>query len=117
MKHEKLLIKIARKGQGLGGVYVGRPTPLGNPFRLFREEDRNKVVDQYATWLDEQVRRGNPAVTQALEELYRMLKRRGDITLLCFCAPQRCHAEVIAERLRLMAKAEGTEVEVRVMGR
>jgi len=116
-RNEKLLIRIARKGQGLGGVYVGRPTPLGNPFRLLREEDRDEVVARYATWLKEQIRRGNPAVTQALEELYRTLKRRGNITLVCFCAPRRCHAEVIAEKLKLMAEAEGLQAEVRVVGR
>ncbi len=117
MKHEKLLIKVARKGQGLQGFYVGRPTPLGNPFRLEREDQREKVVRRYAVWLDEQVRQGNPAVVQTLGELYRRLKRQGTLTLVCFCAPRRCHAEVIAEKLRLMAEAEGLQAEVRVVGR
>jgi hypothetical protein len=115
--NQKLLIQVARKGQGIQGVYVGRPTPLGNPFRLLREEDRDEVVARYATWLKEQLRRGNPEVIRALEELYRTLKRRGSITLVCFCAPRRCHAEVIAEKLRLMAEAEGLQAEVRVVGR
>jgi hypothetical protein len=114
---EKLVIKVARKGQGLGGVYVGRPTPLGNPFRLLREEDRDEVVARYATWLERELRRGNREVVQALEELYRLLKRRGDITLLCFCAPRRCHGEIVAERLKLMAEAEGLRAEVQVVGR
>jgi hypothetical protein len=113
----KLRIRVARKGQGLGGVYVGRPTPLGNPFRLLREEDRDQVVARYAVWLEEELRQGNPAVTRALEELYRRLKRRGALTLLCFCAPRRCHAEVIAERLRRRAEAEGLQAEVEVVGR
>ncbi len=114
---EKLRIRVARKGQGLQGFYVGRPTPLGNPFRLSKEEDRGKVVDQYATWLDHQVRRGNPEVVRALEELYRALKLRGNITLLCFCAPRRCHGEIIAEHLRRKAEAEGYAVEIEVVGR
>ena len=113
----KLRIRVARKGQGLGGVYVGRPTPLGNPFRLLREEDRDQVVARYAVWLEEELRQGNPAVTRALEELYRRLKRQGALTLLCFCAPRRCHAEVIAERLRRRAEAEGLQAEVEVVGR
>jgi hypothetical protein len=65
--NQKLLIQVARKGQGIQGVYVGRPTPLGNPFRLLREEDRDEVVARYATWLKEQLRRGNPEVIRALE--------------------------------------------------
>jgi peptidoglycan/xylan/chitin deacetylase (PgdA/CDA1 family) len=112
-----LKIRIARKGQGLPGFYVGRPTPLGNPYRLVNEQHRDQVVSQYATWLDHQVKRGNPEVVQALEELYRALKRKGDITLICFCAPRRCHAEVIAGHLKRRALEEGLEVEVEVVGR
>ncbi len=114
---KKLRITIARKGQGIGGEYVGRPTPLGNPFRLESEEQREEVVARYATWLEEQLRQGNREVARALGGLYRKLKREGTLTLLCFCAPKRCHAEVIAERLRLMAEAEGLRVEVEVAGR
>jgi hypothetical protein len=113
----KLQIRVARKGQGLGGVYVGRPTPLGNPFRLEREDQREEVVRRYALWLEQELRQGNREVAQALGDLYRRLKRQGVLTLVCFCAPRRCHAEVIAERLKLMAEAEGLQAEVRVVGR
>ncbi len=114
---KKLRIRVARKGQGFQGFYVGRPMPLGNPFRLLREEDRDQVVNQYATWLERQVRRGNPEVVRALEELYRALRHRGNITLLCFCAPKRCHGEIIAEHLRRKAEVEGFAVEIEVVGR
>jgi hypothetical protein len=113
----KLQIRVARKGQGLGGVYVGRPTPLGNPFRLEREDQREEVVARYAAWLEEELHRGNREVARALEELYRRLKRQGALTLLCFCAPRRCHGEVIAEHLRRKGEAEGFRVEVEVVGR
>jgi hypothetical protein len=112
-----LKIRIARKGQGLAGFYVGRPTPLGNPFRLEREDQREEVVARYATWLNDQVRRGDPEVIRALEEFYRALRQKGAITLLCFCAPRRCHAEVIAEYLRRRAQDEGLRVVVEVVGR
>jgi hypothetical protein len=111
----KLQIGIARKGRGLEGVYVGRPTPLGNPFRLEREDQREEVVRRYAFWLEEKLHQGNREVARALEELYQKLKRQGALTLLCFCAPRRCHAEVIAEHLKRRAEAEGFEAEVRIM--
>jgi hypothetical protein len=60
----KLQIRVARKGQGLGGVYVGRPTPLGNPFRLEKEDQREEVVARYATWLEEELHRGNREVAR-----------------------------------------------------
>jgi hypothetical protein len=113
----KLRIRVARKGQGLGGVYVGRPTPLGNPFRLEREDQREEVVARYALWLEGELRQGNREVARALEELYRKLKRQGALTLLCFCAPRRCHGEVIAEHLKRRAEAEGLQAEVEVVGR
>lgn len=109
-------IRVARKGQAQG-FYVGRPTPLGNPYRLIKEEDRDRVVNQYATWLNEQIQRRDPEVIRALGELYEALKRRGSITLLCFCAPKRCHAEVIAWHLKKRAEAEGFQVQVEVVGR
>jgi hypothetical protein len=113
----RLRIRVARKGQGLGGVYVGRPTPLGNPFRLEREDQREEVVARYALWLEGELRQGNREVARALEELYRKLKRQGALTLLCFCAPRRCHGEVIAEHLKRRAEAEGLQAEVEVVGR
>jgi hypothetical protein len=113
---KNLRVRVARKGQAQG-FYVGRPTPLGNPYRLIKEEEREQVVARYATWLEHQVRRGNPEVIRALEELYRSLKRQGEVTLICFCAPRRCHGEVIAEHLKRRAEAEGFRVEVEVAGR
>jgi hypothetical protein len=113
----KLQIRVARKGQGFRGVYVGRPTPLGNPFRLEREDQRDEVVRRYATWLEAELRQGNREVARALEELYRRLKGQGTLTLICFCAPRRCHAEVIAEHLKKRAEVEGLEAEVHVVGR
>jgi hypothetical protein len=111
-----LKVHVARKGRAQG-IYVGRPTPLGNPFRLIKEEDRERVVNQYATWLNEQLRQGNPEVTRAMEELYGVLKRKGELTLICFCAPKRCHGEVIAEHLKRRGQAEGFRVDIEVVGR
>jgi len=112
-----LHIAVARKGCGLKGVYVGRPTPLGNPFRLENEDQREEVVARYATWLEGELRQGNREITRTLEELYRRLRHRGALTLLCFCAPKRCHAEVIADHLKRRAEAEGVQVRVCVVGR
>jgi hypothetical protein len=116
-KNGKLKITVARKGQGITGIYVGRPTPLGNPFRLEREDQREEVVRKYATWLEAELNKGNQVVARALEELYQRLKRQGTINLICFCAPRRCHAEVIAEHLKRRAEAEGLQAEVQVVGR
>jgi Domain of unknown function (DUF4326) len=56
-----------------------------NQFRIGRDGTRDAVIAQYRTWLLQQ-----PALMAALPEL------RGK-DLACWCAPERCHAEVLRE--------------------
>lgn len=80
-------------------VYVGRPSPLGNPFRIGRDGDRAGVIAQYVAWLDRQLAQhpeGAPA-----REFARLLGLAAarDLALVCSCAPLACHADVIKARL------------------
>lgn len=65
-------------------VYIGRPSKWGNPFVIGKDGNRNQVVSKYLTWLVKQ-----PELMKALPEL------RGK-TLVCWCAPQMCHGDVLA---------------------
>lgn len=80
-----------QKGIPEGAVYVGRPTKFGNPFSHlavskaeFRVETREQAVEEYERWLIAQ---------PELVALVRAKLRGRD--LVCWCAPQRCHAEVL----------------------
>jgi len=81
------------------GIYVGRKMPglpdsvLGNPFRIGRDGTRAEVIAKYRRWLWEQIK----LKKEAYVELRRIaeLSRQGDITLVCWCAPELCHATVI----------------------
>lgn len=65
-------------------VYVGRPGPWGNPFRIGRDGDRAEVIRKYERWI-----RARPElVARARREL------RGKV-LGCFCAPLPCHGDVL----------------------
>ncbi len=65
-------------------VYVGRPTIWGNPFCLGKDGDREEVIEKYEHWL-----MAKPwLVERARKEL------RGK-DLVCWCAPQKCHADVL----------------------
>ncbi len=71
-------------------VYIGRPTKWGNPFSHkdgtlaeFKVASRDEAVDAYAAWVKTQ-----PELLAALPEL------RGKV-LGCWCAPQRCHGDVL----------------------
>ncbi len=76
-------------------VYIGRPSIWGNPFKLRRgatETERVDCIARYREWL-----LGKPHLLARLPELRG--KRLG-----CFCAPKRCHGDVLAR----LADADGT---------
>jgi len=66
-------------------VYVGRPSKWGNPFVIGRDGSRDEVIPKYRAWIARQ-----PALMTALHELHGK-------DLVCWCSPERCHAEVLIE--------------------
>ncbi|MFM8275389.1 MAG: DUF4326 domain-containing protein [Cyanobium sp.] len=106
---QKITIGRARRGLGSllpGQVYVGRPSPLGNPLALGRDGSREQVIAQYRCWLWGQLQLpGSPQEC----ELRRLLAqaRSGELELLCWCAPLPCHAEVVRSALLWLAGEEG----------
>lgn len=93
-------IKIANKNRGQQGEYVGRGSILGNPYRLTYDcgVERDKVIDLYRNWLYRKIEQVDPEIIEELERLYEIAVK-GDLVLLCWCAPKRCHAEVIRDVL------------------
>jgi hypothetical protein len=87
------VITIVNTHHSSSGVYVGRPTVLGNPYTL-QAYTRTDAIARYRIWLRRQWQVGG-AVKEALLELARAYTERDELTLLCWCAPRRCHAEVI----------------------
>ena len=69
-------------------VYIGRPGPWGNPFRLEGEAARGSTLATYRVWLWEQIRNGNITVAD--------LAGLDGKTLGCWCAPRPCHGDVLA---------------------
>ncbi|API81865.1 hypothetical protein G20c_57 [Thermus phage G20c] len=110
-----LKIYITNKRRGGKGIYVGRPSVLGNPFRLKSEADRDRVCELYRDWLNEKLKT-NKAIRAELNRLYRLLIERGELELTCWCAPARCHAEEIAELLASAALQRGYEVIIEYKG-
>ena len=80
---------------------VDRSSPLGNPFRLMSEYDRETICNQYRQWLEDQLK-DNVDVQNAMDELYETLYIYGKLRLFCWCAPKRCHAETIRSALHLI---------------
>lgn len=80
---------------GLGVQNVGRPTPLGNPFFMRDESQRDTVCDKYIPWFDTKVKAKDPAVMNELRKLWKIGSQSGVLKLGCYCAPRRCHADTI----------------------
>lgn len=75
--------RVLLRSVGATGVYIGRPTKWGNPFVIGRDGSREEVIKKYEEWLQHQ-----PGLLAQLPEL------RGK-DLLCWCAPQPCHGDVL----------------------
>lgn len=74
-----------------GAVYIGRKwrhipaSKWGNEFVIGWDGDRTAVIAKYRVWICDQ-----PELIAALPEL------RGR-NLVCFCAPEPCHGDVLLE--------------------
>jgi hypothetical protein len=102
-------------------VYVGRAmpgipaSPLGNPFRPAPGVD---AIESFRQWLREawaEVAKKGDHARQAQWEAVKELKRlaaeyreTGRLTLACWCAPDDCHADVIADAVAGMVARETT---------
>jgi hypothetical protein len=77
-------------------------SPLGNPFRLKdpdNDEERNQVIEKYEQWFNYQLAHKNEKVCHKLKEMLEVLLDGSNIDLMCWCAPKRCHAEIIKNHL------------------
>jgi hypothetical protein len=70
-------------------VFIGRPSKWGNPFKIGQDGDRFKVVMKYAQWMEKKMQNVPALRDQIIREL-------GGKRLGCFCAPERCHGDVLA---------------------
>jgi hypothetical protein len=65
-------------------VYIGRPSKWGNPFVIGRDGSRQDVIDKYRNSITPEMR----------DAIKRELKGK---VLACWCSPQACHGDVLAE--------------------
>lgn len=108
---------------------IDRTSPVGNPFFMKTEAERNKVCDEYEIYF-------NDIVTNNLNnEHYRYLAnnypdiadqfhgapfmnylaliilaaQKGDVYLGCWCTPKRCHGETIKRFVESTLVMEGPD--------
>jgi hypothetical protein len=81
-----IMCKVLNKhhaGIPAGAVYIGRGSKWGNPFRIGADGDRDTVIARHERYLA-----GRHDLLRALDEL----KNR---SLVCYCAPSRCHGDLL----------------------
>lgn len=66
-------------------TYVGRPSKWGNPFLIGRDGPRDEVIERYRLYL-----------SQNDDLMAQIVELRGR-DLVCWCAPHRCHADILLE--------------------
>lgn len=76
---------------------VDRSTPVGNPYNMKLETDRDIVCNKYKDWFYNAAH--NKLFFTYLGILSETYKQHGKLNLFCWCAPKRCHAEIIKEAL------------------
>jgi len=97
-------ISIGNRYHGHRGDFIGRPSPLGNRFKLDPDKNRadeEKKLHLYKQWLWQQIKE-KTAAYQKLCELRDRAVKGEKIRLICTCWPRRCHAEIV-ERAGLKA--------------
>ena len=74
------------------GIYIGRGSAWGNPYVIGKDGDRAEVIEKYRVhaynkWVEDQ--------GYGIDWL-EPLKGKD---LVCFCAPQACHGDVLLEMI------------------
>lgn len=99
-----------RKSFNKSGVYVGRPSPFGNPWPVDEKNSREKVVEQYRSWLHEKMKNPNSIQYRSIMEMAKAERNGEVINLICWCAPLACHADVIKECIESIATTGRWEI-------
>ena len=79
---------------------------LGNPYVLRDKKDREKrdiVCDQFERMAEHDMAQGGP-IYRAVMALAERVANGEKIALQCWCKPDRCHADWIADRVRSEAR-------------
>lgn len=98
---------INRRTRAIYDIYVGRPSPWGNPFAVMRGRkgpinDQQTLAEVYVKTLSEALRKYEEWLLEAPGRIAKVRDLRGK-TLACWCVndltgkePIICHAQILA---------------------
>lgn len=80
-------------------VMVDRNSPLGNPYRMYGEYERDAACAYYEPWLLNRLKDSESEQNKELNRLVNLYWEHNKLNLFCWCVPRRCHAETIKQEL------------------
>ena len=99
--------KVMRGQAEICDFYIGRPSPLGNPFT---EGTREENIEGYRAHFKAALE-ADPSLfisfRFALEAMLASYRQVGAVRLWCWCAPLACHGDVIKEWLEDQIEKHG----------
>ena len=90
--------------------YIGRSKTgniLGNPYThldvektiaFYQCKDRDEAINSYEAYFDAMYGH-NKEFTKTIDEIYEKYKNGEEVYLGCWCAPKRCHGDIIKQKL------------------
>ena len=78
-------------------IYCGRGSVLGNPYPITKINDRDTVVSLYRIYFYKNIKNKNKDILDGLKYIKEMTNKYKTVKLVCFCAPQKCHCDIIKE--------------------
>ncbi len=85
-------MKVLNKHHGnipRDAVYIGRGSKWGNPFVIGRDGNREEVIEKYRNRL-------------MFDDMVLEVKELIGKDLVCYCAPQACHGDVLMEFIEIL---------------
>jgi hypothetical protein len=93
---------VVNKAKENFDIYIGRGSIYGNPYVIGVDGTRDQVINRYREWFNFLLR--DP---QFVTEVRKLEGKK----LGCFCSPQPCHGDIIAEWLNNTFDTDETPTE------
>ena len=100
-------LKECHEGENNFKIFRGASV-LGNPYTDIKDREtkaqfvcknREEALEKYSHYFDVMYN-SNIAFKRAIDNLYELYKTGKPVYLECYCHPQKCHGDVIAEKLQ-----------------
>jgi hypothetical protein len=99
-------INIRNKNTYSGeGEFIGRPSPLENPYKITKSRSRRTAIVMYAQYITDAIMNEGFAsedheeIISELNRLFKILINNQKLDLICYCSPLECHGDIIKQLL------------------